>query len=54
MGISDTRYQLSLFVMFDYESVENRLEKMAAKGWKIESTGVFFWKYVREIGRAHV
>lgn len=47
MGISDTRYQLSLFAMFDYESVENRLEKMAAKGWKIESTGVFFWKYVR-------
>ena len=47
MVISDTRYQLSLFAMFDYESVEKRLEKMAAKGWEIENTGIFFWKYRR-------
>ncbi len=47
MMTDDTRYQLSLFSMIDYESVEKRLEKMAAKGWEIESTGKFLWKYRR-------
>ncbi len=39
------KYQLSTFNLFDYAGVERHLEKMAAKGWKFDSVGSFFWKY---------
>ena len=52
MMVSDTRYQLSLFSMIDYEGVEKRLEKMAAKGWEIEKAGKFLWEYRRTIPKA--
>lgn len=41
----ETRYQVPLFSMIDYESVEMCLEAMTAKGWEIEETGKFLWKY---------
>ena len=52
MMVSDTRYQLSLFSMIDYEGVEKRLEKMVAKGWEIEKAGKFLWEYRRTIPKA--
>ena len=52
MMVSDTRYQLPLFSMIDYESVEKHLEKMASKGWEIEDAGRFLWKYKRTIPKA--
>ena len=39
MVISDTRYQLSLFAMFDYESVEKRSGRRVGKGNLHEYTG---------------
>lgn len=45
----DTRYSPALFSLFDYQSVEQHLEKMAAKGWKIEKSGSFLWKFKRDI-----
>lgn len=45
----DSRYSLALFSLFDYERVEHHLEKMASKGWKIEKSGSFLWKFKREM-----
>lgn len=47
MMLSDTKYQLALFSMIDYEGVEKRLGNMAAKGWEIEKAGKFLWEYRR-------
>lgn len=47
MKRSDTKYQLSLFPMFDYRDVEQSLTEMAAKGWRIQRAGGLFWKYKR-------
>ncbi len=43
--MGDYKYQFSNFNLFDYAGVERHLEKMAAKGWRFDSIGSFFWKY---------
>lgn len=41
------RYKRELvnFLLFDYEGVEAHLEKMAAKGWILDTVGQNVWKY---------
>lgn len=33
------------YLLFDYEAVEEHLEKMAAKGWRLVAAGTNVWKY---------
>ncbi len=42
-----TRYkrELMTYLLFDYEGIEEHLEKMAAKGWFLETPGNTIWKY---------
>jgi len=40
-----TKYRYEDFMLFDYEGIAAHLEKMAAKGWRFEKIGSFFWKY---------
>ena len=35
------------YLIFDYRGVEAHLSKMAAKGWRLEKIGPFFWTYRR-------
>ena len=39
------RYELADNLLFDYEAVEKHLEKMAAKGWRIDKINTNLWKY---------
>src|SRR5690554_2403614 len=47
--MSDVKYQFLFpaLTMYDYKSIEDKLTAMAAKGWKIENTGVFLWRFKR-------
>lgn len=38
------KYELFLFSFHDHTGITHHLEKMALKGWMLESTG-FFWRY---------
>ncbi len=37
--------ELMTHLLFDYEGIEEHLEKMAAKGWFLETPGNTIWKY---------
>ena len=37
--------ELVTHLLFDYEGIEEHLEKMAAKGWFLETAGNQIWKY---------
>ncbi len=37
--------ELMTYLLFDYEGIEAHLEKMAAKGWFLETPGNTIWKY---------
>ena len=37
--------ELMTYLLFDYEGIEEHLEKMAAKGWYLETPGNTVWKY---------
>lgn len=37
--------ELMTYLLFDYEGIEEHLEKMAAKGWFLETPGNTIWKY---------
>ena len=45
--MKDSRRKLMLLQPFDYEGIEAWLEKMAAEGWQLESTGAYLWKFRR-------
>lgn len=45
--MKDRRRELNLFQLFDYQGVERHLEAMAAKGWRLERIGTYFWTYRR-------
>lgn len=47
MNRLESRYQIPMFSMFDYKSMENRLAEMAAKGWEIKHIGAFLWEFKR-------
>lgn len=42
----NTKYRMESFALYDYQGVERHLEKMEARGWRLERTGLF-WKYRR-------
>lgn len=37
--------ELMTYLLFDYEGIEEHLEKMAAKGWYLDTPGNTIWKY---------
>ncbi len=41
------KYQINLFVYYDFYAVTTHLSKMAQKGWMLEKITPFFWKYKR-------
>ncbi len=43
--MKDVKYQLELFALYDKDAVEEKMTKMAANGWLVESPGNFLWKY---------
>jgi hypothetical protein len=45
--MKNTTFRFENFLMFDYQGVEQRLEKMAAKGWRLEKIGPYGWTYRR-------
>ena len=42
-----TKREFSLYQLYDYQGVEHHLEAMAAKGWRLERIGTYFWHYRR-------
>ena len=41
------RWELNLYSFYDHTGMERHLEKMAAKGWLLESIGTTLWRYCR-------
>ena len=41
------RWELILYSFYDHTGMERHLEKMAAKGWLLESNGTTLWRYRR-------
>ena len=41
------RWELNLYSFYDHTGMERHLEKMAAKGWLLESIGTTLWRYRR-------
>ena len=37
--------ELMTYLLFDYEGIEEHLEKMASRGWYLETQGNTIWKY---------
>jgi len=45
--MTTTKYRFEIFSVYDGTGVAQHLEKMAAKGWMLESIGRSFWRYER-------
>ena len=45
--MKDRKRKLVGYQAYDYEGIENFLEKMAKKGWKLENIGAVFWSFVK-------
>ena len=45
--MKDKKRRVESFMFFDYAGVERHLQKMAAKGWRLESTANWAWTYRR-------
>lgn len=43
--MKETKRRMEFFSLYDHTNIEKHLEKMALKGWMIESIGSYFWKY---------
>lgn len=43
----NTKREFCSYLIFDYRGVEAHLSKMAAKGWRLEKIGPWFWTYRR-------
>lgn len=41
------RWELNLYSFYDHTGMERHLEKMAARGWLLESIGTTLWRYRR-------
>lgn len=41
------KYRMELFSLFDYQTIQQHLSRMEETGWRLEKTGVWFWKYSR-------
>lgn len=42
------KYRMESYQLFEYQALEEHLERMARRGWQLEQVGNFFWKYRRE------
>ena len=45
--MGNSKYRLEPFLYYDGEGIVRHLEKMAARGWRLEKAGPFFWRYRR-------
>ena len=45
MMMEEYKRRIELFSLYDHTNIEKHLEKMASKGWMIESIGSTFWRY---------
>lgn len=45
--MKDTKRRMELFSFYDHTGLEAHLEKMAARGWKLEKITNFYWQYRR-------
>ena len=45
--MSERKREFSIYLLFDYRGVEEHLTKMAARGWRLERVGPYFWTYRR-------
>lgn len=43
----NTKREFFSYLIFDYRGVEAHLSKMAARGWRLEKIGPYFWTYRR-------
>ncbi len=43
----ETKRRMEVFSFYDHTGISAHLEKMAAKGWRLQSIGNFFWVYRR-------
>ena len=44
---SRRKYRLENFVFYDYAGIQEHLQRMASRGWMLESITPFFWRYRR-------
>lgn len=45
--MSERKREVCSYLLFDYRGVEEHLMKMAARGWRLEKVGTYFWTYRR-------
>ena len=45
--MSKRKREVGSYLLFDYRGVEAHLTKMAARGWRLEKVGTYFWTYRR-------
>ena len=45
--MSERKREACIYLLFDYRGVEEHLMKMAARGWRLEKVGTYFWTYRR-------
>ncbi len=43
--MAEYKRRIELFSLYDHTNIEKHLEKMAAKGWMIDTIGSTFWRY---------
>ncbi len=43
--MEEYKRRIELFSLYDHTNIEKHLEKMAAKGWMIDTIGSTFWRY---------
>ena len=46
----NTKREFCSYLIFDYRGVEAHLSQMAARGWRLEKIGPYFWTYRRADG----
>ena len=44
----NVKYRIVQIPLFDFKGMEKYLEAMASKGWRLEKTGRYLWKYRRK------
>ena len=43
--MAEYKRRIELFSLYDHTNIEKHLEKMAAKGWMIDTIGSTLWRY---------
>lgn len=45
--MSNVKYVVNTYSLYDHTGIQKYLEKMAGRGWMLEKTGTYFWKFRR-------